>query len=961
MPIPQLTYKNNQRFTAPKRNSRTINYGRRKKRSLKMRAFIFLLKAAFFLFVAGSICFVGLLLWASRDLPAANKLIERDIPLSTKIYDRTGKVVIYDVHGEEKRTMINLTDIPDYAKEATITAEDRMFYTHHGFNLKGMIRALLTNLLHGNLYGQGGSTITQQLVKNAILSPEKTYARKIKELVLSYRIENKYSKDDILKMYLNEIPYGSVVYGIEAASQTFFGKSVSDLTLAQAAALCAIPKAPTYYSPYGNNKDKLIERQHYILDSMAEEGYITNEERDAAKSEELKFKPVSENIIAPHFVMYVKELLAEKYGEKFMEQGGLKVYTTIDLDKQKKAEDAIKTGVEAAGKFGASNGALVSIDPKTGQILAMVGSRDYFDMEHDGNFNVALAPRQPGSSFKPIVYTKLLEEGYTSDTILFDVVTNFKPKDVVGKDYIPHNYDSKEHGPITVRKALAGSLNIPAVKALYLANIDNVLALAKKLGYTTLEDRSRFGLSLVLGGGEVKLLEHVAAFAVLAREGVRHPVNAILKIEDKDGKIIEEYKDKEEAVLDAEVARKMNDILSDDDARSFVFGKGSKLTLKGRPVCAKTGTTNDYKDGWTIGYTPSLVTGVWVGNNDNSEMHRGADGVLVAAPIWNDFMLNVLGPAGSSQATPVETFNKPKEELVNKVMLNGQAINETKLKFDKVSGKLATDFCPESFIEERTFNSAHSILYYVEKNNPRGDWPQNPANDPQFEGWESAVIAWAKKQENLNLAEPPEGNCFLHNLENKPVLNIIYPSDKDTVTSENLEVRIDATAPRGIHHVEYYIDDSVIKTVISYPFNLSYPSMLIPNGFHTVKVKAYDDVENFNEARLEVNIMAERKPISFSWQMPRENSSYYSSAFPVNFSLKISDPFNVQSIKIFSQKEGNGDSETIQSFDSALQNDTLEFKWGENPGPGTYHFYAEAIDKKNRYSRSEDLILKVLK
>ncbi|OGF22928.1 hypothetical protein A2Y83_02085 [Candidatus Falkowbacteria bacterium RBG_13_39_14] len=902
-------------------------------------------------------CFVGLVWYYSKDLPTADKLIERDIALSTKIYDRTGEVVLYDIHGDEKRTMIRLDEIPEYMKQATITAEDRTFYDHHGFNLKGIMRALIKNSLQGTLHGQGGSTITQQLVKNAILSSEKTYSRKLKELVLSYRIEKKFSKDEILKMYLNEIPYGSTVYGIEAASQSFFGKKAADLTLAQAAALAGLPRATTYYSPYGNHHDKLIERQRYILDSMAEEGYVSKEEAEVAKNEELEFKPLAESIIAPHFVMYIKEILAEKYGEEFMEREGLKVYTTLDLDKQKKAENAIANGMENAEKFDASNAALVSIDPKTGQILSMVGSKDYFDIEREGNFNVALAKRQPGSSFKPIVYTAFLEKGYTTETVLFDAVTNFKPKEVVGKDYIPHNYDNKEYGPVTVRKALQGSLNIPAVKALYLAGVDNVLNLAEKLGYTTLGDRDRFGLSLVLGGGEVKLLEHVAAYGVLAREGMQHPTAAILKIEDKDGNIIEKYTEKERKILDAEIARKINNMLSDDAARSFIFGANGKLTLKGRPVCAKSGTTNDYKDAWTIGYTPSLATGVWVGNNDNSEMKRGADGSKIAAPIWNEFMMAVLG---TEKDSPIEQFNEPEEDKVGKVMLNGHGLYEEKIKIDKVTGKIASDFCPKEYVEEKSYATVHSILYYVQKDDPRGDWPQNPSADSQFEAWENAVINWATSTKELVLEHPPEEKCFLHNLENKPILNIKHPKDNDRVSSQNIEAAIDASAPRGIHHVDYYIDGNLIQSSFNYPFSLNYPSRNAANGYHTLTVKASDDVGNFNEQSIQINLMAEREPIKSYFEIPRQNASFFASSFPLTFVLKISDRFNAQNIKIMAQKESNAPELIKTCGADEILSDSLEFKWGEKPSAGEYRFYAEAIDKQGRFSRGQELVIRIL-
>jgi len=931
------------------------------KRSFKTRAFIFLFKLFCASFILGAFFLFVLILWFSKGLPSADKLIERDVALSTKIYDRTGETVLYDVHGTEKRTMIDLDDIPQFAKNATITAEDRAFYEHHGFKLTGIIRAAIKNLTKGTLYGQGGSTITQQLVKNAILSPEKTYTRKLKELVLSYRIEKEFKKDQILKMYFNEIPYGSTVYGIEAAAQTFFSKKASELSLAEATILAALPKAPTYYSPYGNNKDKLIIRQQYILDEMSALGYITEEDLQVAKEEELNFSPLRDNIIAPHFVMYVKELLAEKYGEEFIQQGGLTVITSLDLDKQKKAEEAIENGMELVSELGGSNGALTAIDPKTGQILAMVGSKNYFDIENDGNFNVAIAKRQPGSSFKPMVYTALLEKGYTSETILFDLVTNFNPyPEDEEKNYIPHNYDSKERGPVTVRQSLQGSLNIPAVKALYLAGVNNVLNLAEKMGYNTFGDRDRFGLSLVLGGGEVKLLEHVAAYGILAREGIKHPTVVLLKVENKSGIIIEEYKDEQKRILGAETVRKINNILSDDNARSYVFGTGSNLTLQGRPVCAKTGTTNDYRDAWTIGYTPSLVAGVWVGNNDNTEMARGAGGIKAAAPIWNDFMMAVLGSGDKDDSTPVENFSEPLEDIAEKPILNGVGLYEKKVNIDKKTGQIANDFCPDFMIEERIYSTIHSILFYVDKNNPRGEWPQNPDRDPQFNGWESAVLAWASTTKEVVLGAPPTEKCHLHNLENKPFLKIIYPNNKDKISSQSIDVRVDASAPRGINHIDYYIDNLLVKSVNAYPFGLNYPSIKVSNGFHTISVKPYDDVGNYNVASIEINLMAERQPVQSYFETPRHNGSFFSSSFPLTYVFKISDQFNTQNIKVFYKKEGEQETfiRTYNGID--ISSDTFEFKWGDNPSAGAYSFYVDVTDKKNRVQRGQELKIRVL-
>ncbi|PIY78831.1 MAG: penicillin-binding protein, partial [Parcubacteria group bacterium CG_4_10_14_0_8_um_filter_35_7] len=415
-------------------------------------------------------------------------------------------------------------------------------------------RAFWVNLTQGGRL-QGGSTITQQFIKNSILTQEKTYIRKIKELILAYQIERKFTKDQILRMYLNEVPYGATAYGIEAAAQTYFGKSARDIDLTESALLVALTKAPTYYSPYGSHREELLARQRHILDLMEQAQFITPQEVQEAKKIDVLSKVISrrEKIFAPHFVMYVKELLTQKYGERVVEEGGLKVYTTLDTSYQGAAEEVIRYfGEKNAENFKASNAALAAIDPRTGEILAMVGSRDWFNEEIDGMVNVTLRERQPGSSFKPVVYAASFLKGYTPETILYDVVTNFGLKAPGKGDYIPHDYDDKERGPVSIRKALAGSLNIPAVKTLYLTGLDNVLELAKNLGYTALKDKSHYGLSLVLGGGEVKLLEHTASFGVFAQEGIRHPISAIIRIEDRNGRVIEKLKIREEKVLEPE-------------------------------------------------------------------------------------------------------------------------------------------------------------------------------------------------------------------------------------------------------------------------------------------------------------------------------------------------------------------------------------------------------------------------
>ncbi len=730
MPIPQLKLKKTwEQKPAPKKIVQKLWNNRQ-----RIFALLVIVGAVF------SIIALAMIAWISRDLPNPNQLINREIAQSTKIFDRTGENVLYEVSGDQKRTLVTLEQIPLTAREASIAVEDKNFYKHGGFSVWAMFRTAITNVIYQR--SAGGSTLTQQFIKNAVLSNEKTLTRKIKELILAQRIEKKFSKDEILQMYLNEIPYGSNAYGIQAASQKYFGKDVKDTTLAEQAVLAALPQSPSRYSPYGPNLDILLGRKNYILDLMVEQGYISDSEKEEAKKQDIKFQKPETSITAPHFVMYIKALLSEKYGEKMIEQGGLKIYTTIDYDKQKIADEVVREqSKNFQTKYNANNAALVAIDPKTGQILAMVGSRDYFDNSIQGQVNVATSHRQPGSSMKPIVYASLFEKGYTPNTILYDVVTNFSTDP--NNPYIPHNYNLLENGPVTIRKALAGSLNIPAVKAMYLTGVKNVIELAQSLGYTSLNNTDDYGLSLVLGGGEVELMEHTNAYSAFARDGQISPITSILKIEDKDGNILEEYKDNSKKALTSNTARYINSILSDNAARSFTFGLKNYLTLADRPVAAKTGTTNDYRDAWTIGYTPSIVVGVWVGNTDNKEMKRGADGSVIAAPIWNDFMKKVL------VNTPVETFKEPENIKTGKNILDGIMPSLGKIKLDKRTGNYASANTPEEFVTYKEVFEHHAILYYVDKSDPLGSQPSSPEKDSQFKLWEEPVLRWAAKNMQL--------------------------------------------------------------------------------------------------------------------------------------------------------------------------------------------------------------------
>ncbi|MBM3204565.1 penicillin-binding protein [Candidatus Uhrbacteria bacterium] len=683
--------------------------------------------------------------WVSRDLPDPNTLSTRDVPQSTKIYDRTGTHLLYELHGDARRTLIKIEEMPDTIKQATIAVEDKRFYEHHGIYWKGLIRAVIVGVINRQT-PKGTSTLTQQLVKNAILLKEKSRPmRKVKEFVLALQIERQYTKDQILQMYLNEIPYGSTIYGIESASQSYFRKPAKELTIDEAALLAAIPQSPDYYSPYGtgrygDTRVSLIRRQQYIIDLMAEQKYITQDQAREAKAVDVlkKVRPkVVTGIEAPHFVDYIQSLLIEKYGSKRAKQGGLRVFSTLDWDKQKAAEEEVSKGVDLRGKsYKFSNAALISIDPRNGQILAMVGSRDYFSKENDGQVNVTVRPRQPGSSFKPIVYAVGFMRGYLPETQLWDVETTFKT-DL--QNYAPKNYDLKERGPISIRQALQGSLNIPAVKMLYLAGIGRVLDFAENLGYTTLKDRSRFGLALVLGGGEVTPLEHVAAYGAFATEGIRYPTSAILKIEESGGQTLEEWQQPQgKRVMEPQIARLVSNVLSDNGARAYVFGANNALTLPDRPVAAKTGTTNNYHDAWTVGYTPSMATAVWVGNNNNAEMRRGADGSVVAAPIWQAYMKR------ATKLAPVEKFSPPDPPPTNKPVLRGKVV-EQKIPVNRLTGKRASDVTPPQLIEERSFYEAHTILYYVDQDDPTGPPPVNPVSDPQFGTWEAAVQSWVER------------------------------------------------------------------------------------------------------------------------------------------------------------------------------------------------------------------------
>ena len=898
---------------------------------------------------------IGTFSWLAYTLPDPEELLQRNVAQSTKIYDRTGKIILYEIFADERRSLVELEDIPQHLIDATLMAEDQDFFIHPGFDLKGIFRAIIVDVLQGGKV-QGASTLTQQFVKNAFLTTEKTWRRKIKELLLSYQLEKKYSKQEILQMYFNEIPYGSNAYGAEAASQIYFGKSVKDLGLDECALLAAMTKAPTYYSPRGNHQDELILRRNYLLGVMADKGLISQELANQTKKINTleKITPRFENITAPHFIMYIKGLLTEKYGQRVVEQGGLKVITTLDVNKQEIAEKAIENQAKRNEEiFKATNAALVGIDVKTGQILAMVGSKDFFNEEIDGQVNVATRPRQPGSSFKPIVYAAAFEKGYTPDTILFDVETSFGPSGIDNKEYIPKNYNEKYYGPITIRQALAGSLNVPGVKTLYLTGVSNALNLAQRMGYTTLVDKSRYGLSLVLGGGEVKLLEHVAAFGVFAREGEKIPTTCILKVEDASGKILEENNPKlfiPQRAIETQIARLITSILSDNQSRAFVFGENNYLTLSDRPVAAKTGTTNNFHDAWTIGYTPDLVAGVWVGNSRNEAMADKADGSNIAAPIWQEFMRNSLVNTSAKEFTPPEPI------IVDKPILKGQMPSEITLEIDKASNKLATDLTPDSQRIQKTFKKYYPILYYLNKDNPQGPVPENPGLDPQYERWQQGIKDWLKKLseeegDKIKIEIPPTEYDDLHVPANQPSLSIISPQNGTTVDSQILPIKLIATSPRETSKLICYVDNIPIDSVSLENISNNSLSECFINfaglsmGEHKIKVSVFDDIDNNKSKEIWV-ITNKTFNQEISWLNLDNHDTILQKDFPLTLSI-LAPALKIKMVRFFSQNLTTSQTSLISTIFNPEASGRINLTW--NMADRTnYKLWAEIIDTNNQ-------------
>ncbi|MBI4039911.1 PBP1A family penicillin-binding protein [Candidatus Daviesbacteria bacterium] len=799
---------------------------------------------------------IAVVIFFATQIPSPENLTSRDVAQATKIYDRQGEL-LYDIFQNQNRTPVKLADVPDVVKQATISIEDKDFYKHGGFSVTGIARSGFDLLTSRRV--EGGSTLTQQLVKNALLSGERTVTRKIKELILAIQVERSYSKDQILEMYLNEIPYGGTAYGVEAAANLYFGKHAKDLDLAEAALLAGLPQSPSVYSPYGTHPELAKVRQQEVLRRMSEDSYITKAQADASYKEQLTYRTAQNEVgfKAPHFVLYVKQKLIEQFGDKLVEQGGLKVTTTLDYELQQKAQDIVRDQIDKLKGYNVGNGAAVVIDPKAGQILAMVGSKDYFAKSlPDGcsegqtctfepNVNAALALRQPGSATKPITYSVGLQKGYTAATVLEDVKTTF-PGGAGHPAYVPVNYDGKFRGPIQVRYALGNSINIPAVKMLAMVGVKNVMDQAFKMGISSWEPTEQnvnsVGLSLTLGGRELRLIDLTSAFGVFATKGIRHDPVSILKVTDAKGKTLYEYQPSDGTkVLDENIAFIISNILSDNGARSEAFGPSSVLNVSGHTVAVKTGTTDEKKDNWAVGYTPSVVVGVWVGNNNNEKMNPAiASGITGASPIWHDIMTVAL------QGKSNEQFDA--SGGVSYIDIDG-------LMGGKPHGGSPTR--KEYFIKG-TEPNAESSAYQnarVCKNNPHrlsGDGEDGDQKDvivlkeddpTGANQWQAGIDAWVLTAPNPALVGATKGCSGIPNFSGGGtggVISIVNVANGANVPRV-FDVLAQTNSPGGVKKVTWMIDGAVKSTGASAPFAFHVEFPVGDKGSHTITATLEDN------------------------------------------------------------------------------------------------------------------------
>ncbi len=814
----------------------------------------------FILFIALVLFAGGLFAFYAKDLPQPDKIVRRE-GFATKIYDRNGEL-LYDVFADQRRTPVSLDNIPEHLKNATVAIEDKNFYRHSGFDPTGIFRAVFNIVVHRRL--QGGSTLTQQLVKNVLLTPQRTIPRKIKEFILAVQIESRYSKDEILQMYLNEAPYGGTAWGVEAAAETYFDKSVSELNLVESAILAGLPQRPSAYSPFGDDPKAYLGRTETVLRRMREDGYITADQEKAAVKQikEVEFTAEGLNFKAPHFVMYVKKQLEDRYGQRVVEQGGLKVTTTLDYQIQEEAQKAVTEEISKVESIHITNGAAIVLDAQTGEILAMVGSKNYNDPDYDGKVNVTLSLRQPGSAIKPVTYVTALKKGYTASTFLMDTPTTF-PGGQGLPDYKPVNYDGQFHGSLQVRFALGNSINVAAVKMLAKVGLSNMLTTGYEMGLSTLEPTKenlrRLGLSVTLGGGEVRLLELAQAYSAFANSGYRVDPISILKVEDNDGRVLEETKPAAgKRVLNEAEAFIISHILSDNSARLLTFGENSALVVPGRQVAVKTGTTNDKRDNWTIGWTPQVVAGVWVGNNDNTEMTQVASGVSGAAPIWRRVIMAALKDKpniGFATPTGVITaevdlvsgyrahdgFPSRTEYFIQGTEPTGEDPIHAKLKLCRGQDKLATPAqVARGDYEEKE--------YFVFKE-------EDPLSGDGINRWQEGINQWLTGQSDSRYHPPTEYCGDVEELE----VTIDEPANESKIDSNEVRVKGKIISKNTVKEIKILINGETKETIEnSSKFDKIFT---LDKGTYTIKVWAKDEKDKTADREAKIGVK-----VPWDWQ-----------------------------------------------------------------------------------------------
>lgn len=804
------------------------------------------------IFGVGLVVTIGLFAWYSKDLPSPTKVVRRE-GFATKIYDRNGQL-LYDLYHDQKREPVSNDQIPETLKRATVAVEDKDFYKHKGFDPLAPLR-IVKNIFYFHKL-TGGSTLTQQLVKNVLLTSEVSVTRKIKEFILAVQIEARYSKDEILLMYLNESPYGGTAWGVEAASRLYFGKSVKELNLAESAILAGLPQRPNAYSPFSSTPTAYIARTEHVLNRMVEDGYIDEESKKNTLEEvkNYKFNENKSTLIAPHFVFWVKEILSERYGVDVAEGGGLKVTTTLDINLQNKVQEIVAQQIDKSEKLLISNGAALVMDPRNGEVLAMVGSRGYNSDKTSGQFNVVTQGlRQPGSAIKPVTYLMALRKGYSAASMIMDAPVSFP---VAGqKDYSPQNYTGKFNGPMSFREALGNSINTVAVKMLANVGVKNMLQQAYDMGISTLEpteeNLKRFGFAVTLGGAEVKMIELTSAYSAFANGGNKVEPVGILKVENQEGRVLEEFKAMMgKKVMTAQEAFIISNILSDNNARTLTFGAVNSLAISGYQVAVKTGTTNDKKDNWAVGWTPNLMVSVWVGNNDSTPMGKIASGVSGAAPIWRQIMLYTL-PKRDKQDFSIpdkivnisvdklsgygvhDGFESKTEYFIDGTQTNISDPIHLKLKVCKDKFGLATpdDVASGNYDEKEYFSFKE----------------EDPVSTDGRNRWQEGIDSWISQQSNKEIYNPPNSYC---RSDGSVGVNFAEPGNQSTQNS-NFNVKINTSSLKKITEVKLWVDGNESKVWTERPFE---GSLNLNDGKHILRVRATDKDGTYDETEIKIGV-----------------------------------------------------------------------------------------------------------